>query len=156
MPGRNPPPHDHQFLLPHETSVLPYPHLPKQVLAYRGRTASRCQVSRFRLFHVPIYPDQRGMHVIGQTKKKLAAFQPVQAPAQANHGITFLQFPIGVIFPTLIHHIRQEVERKGRMHTVSATMPEPFQPNPLSTEHSCIIYLFLSNKVSTKKHSVLI
>ncbi|EHG98378.1 hypothetical protein HMPREF9441_03925 [Paraprevotella clara YIT 11840] len=95
---------------------------------------------------MPIYPDQGGMHVIGQTEKKLAAFQPMQAPAQANHGITFLQLPVGVIFPTLIHHIRQEVERKGRMHTVSAPMPEPFQPNPLSVEHSCILMFVLAQQ----------
>ena len=96
------------------------------------------------------------MHIVGQAKKELAAFQPVKAPKEAKHGIAFLQLPIGVIFPTLIHHIRQEVERKGRVHPVSATMPEPFQPNPLSTKHSCTIYLFLPDKVSTKKHSVLI
>ena len=36
-----------------------------------------------------------------------------ESPKEAKHGIAFLQLPIGVIFPTLIHHIRQEVERKG-------------------------------------------
>ncbi len=79
---------------------------------------------------VPQHRDGLGMNVVRQPEEQAPALHGVSPKGADPPGMEAVEVGVGIIRGALINNALQEVEGKGRMYAISATVAKTNNPNP--------------------------